>query len=471
MTKKPEKNGRYSACTGMGVFLLFIALCICAGSVSATTYTASDQNANGQYQIIYNVNPDNSQTFQAAGVAYGTMEVNNPPSGSPSGSVTSQDVSMSGQYGYAVVAAQDSSGNQADSETWLYNGDAHVFQAAGIVGTTQDSVGDVQNQIVDPVPIVPFTGAWAAQCVYSRNASAIIADTDSQNIYGSAADVNAQATGITSNNNNKATPDLESYGFGSCSVFRVSQWAGAFTPTAAITGTYSVIRSLPSVAVATQEGTVKGADTASVSTLSTTENGLSSFVSASVSGGGLPVAASGYSTPHPIGQNSYLDFDMQSVAENVSGLFRSGYGTHASGPEYSAKSEAEITASGTSGTSNTFSSGPNGQYAGANVIYGRETCGASGTYGICSSGPGGKIDIDLSASSKLNDHVEVTKVENELSHLNSYGGTVTAFNSAGDSDASTFDWNRRAGGVAGVVSDSGSGEIWASWAHTWPNPI
>ena len=191
MTEKPKANRRFSACRRIEFFLLLVALCMLTGIVSATTYTAADQNANGHDQIVYTVNPDNSQTFQAAGVAYGTMTVSDPPP--TTGQSTSQDVQMSGQYGYALVAAQDSSGNQADSETWLYNGDADVHQFAGVIQPGADS--SAQNQFGD-IP-VPFTGAYAGQCVYSRNASQIIADTDSEAVDGSAADVNAQATGLT----------------------------------------------------------------------------------------------------------------------------------------------------------------------------------------------------------------------------------------------------------------------------------
>ena len=154
MTEKPKVNCRFSACKGIGFFLLLVALCMVTGIVSATTYTAADQNANGQYQIVYTVNPDNSQTFKAAGVAYGTMEVE---SIRRTGQSTSQDVQMSGQYGYALIAAQDSSGNQADSETWLYNGDANVHQYAGVIQpdadtSTQNQFGDILFPSRVPMP-------------------------------------------------------------------------------------------------------------------------------------------------------------------------------------------------------------------------------------------------------------------------------------------------------------------------------
>ena len=395
------------------------------GIVSATTYIAADQNANGQYQIVYTVNPDNSQTFQAAGVAYGTMTVSDPPP--TTGQSTSQDVQMSGQYGYALVAAQDSSGNQADSETWLYNGDADVHQFAGVIQPGADS--SAQNQFGD-IP-VPFTGAYAGQCVYSRNASQIIADTDSEAVDGSAADVNAQATGLTPPVETAAfTGDGGGYG---CSIFRVSQLAGAFSPVSEPTTAFSsVSHGFGDTAFAYQDGKIKGADSATVSTSATTVNGLSSMVSATVNGGGLPDSTGGYSTDGYYAPSS-LSFNMYSSAKNQS-EFTSGYGVPVGGSEYKVNSEADIEASGTSGSTATSANGPNGQTADVTANFVKDSYK---NYGSPESK--GNLDIDLSASAELNDHVTITKVENELSNLRGYEGNVNASNSAGDLDSSVFD--------------------------------
>ena len=455
MKKKLKVNHRFSACKGIGIFLLLVALCTLTGIVSATTYTAADQNANGQYQIVYTVNPDNSQTFKAAGVAYGTMTVSDPPS---PGLTATQNVQMSGQYGYALDAAQDSSGNQADTETWLYDGSACVNQFAGVIQPGADS--STQNQFGDIS--VPFTGAYAGQCVYSRNASQIIADTDSEAIDGSAADVNAQATGLTPPVESSAFTGVDGGEYG-CSLFQVSQWAGAFSPVSGLTAAFSSGSfGCGNTAIACQDGKIKGAETATVSTSATTTNGLSSMVSATVNGGGPPDSTGGYSSDGYYTPSS-LCFDMHSSAENQT-EFKSGYGVP-DGSEYKVNSEADIEASGTSGSTTTLANGPNGQSADVTANFAK---GSIDSYGTTGYGSRGKIDIDLSACSELNDHVTVTKVENELSNLRCYEGYVNASNSAGDSDSSVFDNCRRAGGVAGVVTNTGTGQVYASWADTWP---
>ncbi|HTY15514.1 MAG TPA: hypothetical protein VMC42_07375 [Methanoregulaceae archaeon] len=457
MNKKTDEKCRYSASKGIMILILFLALCVLTGIVAATTYTAADQNANGQYQIVYTVNPDNSQTFKAAGVAYGTMTVNDPPS---PGQTASQDVDMSAQYGYALVAAQDSSGNSADSETTLYNGDANVFQMVGVIqpSGSSGSVSDSASNFAGPVN-VPFTGAYSMQCVYSTNASKIIADTDSNNLDGTAADVNAQASGIQSNE--PADSSYGGYGGGGCSVFAVHQWAGAFSPVPLTTTAYSKNAfCLDDISIACQEGMIKGADSATVSTSASTPNGLSTLVSATVNGGSnVPDNAYGFG-----GNSEYMNFDMFSSAKNESGFF-SGYGSDGAGPEYKVKSDADITAKGSSGSTTSSSNGPNGQFADVTANFVKDSYKAYDTYGY---GSRGKIDIDLSADSILNNDVTVTKAENKLCNLRGYEGNVTASNSDGDNKYTEFDCVKRAGGKSGVVTDTGTGEVYASWARVWP---
>ena len=185
------------------------------------------------------------------------------------------------------------------------------------------------------------------------------------------------------------------------------------------------------------------------------------MVSATVNGGGLPDSTGGYSTDGYYAPSS-LSFNMYSSAKNQS-EFTSGYGVPVGGSEYKVNSEADIEASGTSGSTATSANGPNGQTADVTANFVKDSYK---NYGSPESK--GNLDIDLSASAELNDHVTITKVENELSNLRGYEGNVNASNSAGDLDSSVFDNCRSAGGVAGVVSNTGTGEVYASWAHTWP---
>ncbi|HVP93638.1 MAG TPA: hypothetical protein VMS89_00530, partial [Methanoregulaceae archaeon] len=197
MTEKDEKKVRCRMYKGIGFFLVIMAICALTGIVSAAnTYVAADQNANGEYQIVYTVNSDGSQLFNAAGVAHGTMDTDPPPAAGPGPDQQSvcQDVDMNGQYGYALVAASDASGNQADSETWLNNGQADVHQGAGIISPHTEATA--QNAYTGPSVGFPFTGAYSYQCVYSPEASSIIADTDAQTLDDTTAAVEAQATGI-----------------------------------------------------------------------------------------------------------------------------------------------------------------------------------------------------------------------------------------------------------------------------------
>jgi hypothetical protein len=409
------------------LLLVFGAILVSATSVAAETYTAGDSNSNGQYQITLIVNPDGSETLSYAGVVGGTI-IDNPPNeiyqpaesvgvGSESiiEPVLSQDLDMSGSYGYALLTGKNADGTGAAVETGFTNSDeVLVYQE---IGNTNHCIPGPTNAEVSS-PLIA-SGIVAYQSIFAPTFDTIYANAYASNADGSTATVSASAQG--GNTVSDFTPHKQS-GVDSDnkvvpSLFQVDQFSCIYGRTTQ----------------AGQNVEIKGVDSANVSAFASTSNGYSSEISAWVINGSLTTGRGG----------SHEGIDGRSSGQmtaTVSKIFNT-ITTDASGQIETQSQQGGETSSVT---------GPNGDSA----VVSSQWVWKKPSYGCYS---------------EVSSTLEATTIQNSLLlHLNSisadmslelprskkvgdYSGSITADTSLTNFKTKNFGNSKDASGSAGII--------------------
>jgi hypothetical protein len=401
---------------------------VCITIVTAETYTAGDSNSNGQYQITLIVNPDGSQTLSYGGVVTGeggggieSYPSTNSHSGVSSDGidpVLTQDLDMSGSYGYALLTGVDANGNKAAVETGFTNSDhVSVYQE---IGPEVNFLGPVHE---NEVSTISSSGIEAYQEVCSHSFDTIYSNAYATNTDGSSAMVSASAQG------SQNAPALFGFGYG-CSKFCLEQSAGAGGDITATTTGDPITLPLLSHTWASQDGKIKNVDSASVSAFASSPNGYASVIAAGVTDGTIEFC----NQRNTKGQSYGGDGSDQITASTSS----SGNGL------YETEAFGNIRTKSQQGSVTSFVSGPNGDSASAlsQWTWNNTHC----NYPLW-------VYADPEASTRQNATRSVIVTELDLCRSWWYTGSISAENSIGGAETpvnfgpgtSVHDWDFEAG--------------------------